>query len=76
MDARPEPQEDPWDTIRTMALEVRALVHDEASGELIYNEDPEADRELYALAFQSWAAGKLPGPPQLIFATVTEVLEL
>ena len=28
------------EVIKAIALEVRALVHDEASGEMVYNDDP------------------------------------
>ncbi len=71
-----EPPTDPWDAIKAIALEVHALVHDEASGELSYAGDPEADKQVYALAFQNWAAGRIDGSPQVIFATVREILEL
>jgi hypothetical protein len=71
-----EPPKDPWDAIKTIALEVCALVHDEASGELSYNGDPEADKRVYARAFQDWAAGKIDGSAQVIFATIREILEL
>jgi hypothetical protein len=71
-----EPPTDPWDAIKAIALEVRALVPDEASGELSYNGDPEADKQVYARAFQDWAAGKIDGSAQVIFATIREILEL
>jgi hypothetical protein len=65
-----------WDAIKAIALEVRALVHDDASGELVYNDDPEADKRLYARAFEDWAAGKIDGSAQVIIATIREILEL
>jgi len=67
---------DLWDAIKAIALEERALVHDEESGEFSYNGEPEADKRVYARAFQDWAPGKIDGPAQVIFATIREVLEL
>ena len=67
---------DLWDAIKAIAVEERALVHDEESGELSYNDDPEADKRVYARAFQSWAAGEIDGSAQVIFATIREVLVL
>jgi hypothetical protein len=72
----PEPTRDPWDAIKAIALEVCALVRDEASGELSYNGDPEADKQVYAKAFHDWGAGNIDGSAQVIFATVREILEL
>ncbi len=68
--------QDPWDAIKAIALEVRTLVHDEASGELVYSDDPEADKRLYARTFEDWAAGKIDGSAQVIIATIREILEL
>jgi hypothetical protein len=71
-----EPPTDPWDAIKVIALEVRALVRDEANGELSYSADPAADKRVYARAFQDWAAGKIDGSAQVIFATIREILAL
>ena len=72
----PEPTRDPWDAIKAIALEVRALFRDEASGELSYSADPAADKQVYSRAFQDYAEGKIDGSAQVIFATIREILSL
>jgi hypothetical protein len=37
--------------------------------------DPEADKQLYASAFQAWADGKITGAASEIFDAVESVLE-
>ena len=68
--------QDPWDAIKAIALEVRAPAHDEASGELVCNDDPQADKRLYARTFEDWAADKIDGSAQVIIATISEILSL
>jgi hypothetical protein len=64
------------DAVRIIATEERAVVRDEASGEFWSNEDPDADKRVYGIAFQDWAAGKIDGAAVELFETIKEVLEL
>jgi hypothetical protein len=51
-------------------------LQDEASGELVYSDDPDADKRLHARAFEDWTAAKIDGSAQVIIATIREILEL
>jgi len=67
--------EDRVSAITTIGVEVRALVMDEDSDELISNEDPDAEKQVYAKAFQAWADGKISGSADDIFDAIEEALE-
>ena len=62
--------------ITAIGLDVAALILDEGVHEVTYRDDPEADKLLYARAFQAWADGKIEGSAEDVFETVQEVLEI
>ena len=62
--------------ITAIGLDVAALILDEGTHEVTYRNDPEADKLLYARAFQAWADGKIEGSAEDVFETVQEVLEI
>ncbi|WP_309176817.1 hypothetical protein [Bradyrhizobium sp. Ash2021] len=39
-------------------------------------DDPDADRLVYAIAFQAWADGKIEGTAEEVFDAVQETLEI
>ncbi|MBU6464203.1 MAG: hypothetical protein KGL35_07810 [Bradyrhizobium sp.] len=61
--------------ITAIGIEVRALVLDKSAGEITSADDPDAERLVYAGAFQAWADGKIEGSAEDIFESVEEVLE-
>jgi hypothetical protein len=61
--------------IEAIGLEIRALVYDEETDEIRSAEDSGADKQLYARAFQAWAAGKIIGTANEVFDAVEAVLE-
>jgi hypothetical protein len=62
--------------ITEIGIEVKALVLDERTREVTYANSPDAEKLLYAKAFQAWADGKIDGRAEDIFETVDEVLEI
>jgi hypothetical protein len=68
--------EDRVAAITVIGVEVQALVLDEESDELVSNEDPDADKLVYAKAFQAWADGKIGGTADEIFDAIEEALEV
>ena len=54
--------------IEAIAIEVKAIGYDD-------DNDPDAEMQLYARAFQAWADGKISGTAEEIFDAVNAVLE-
>jgi hypothetical protein len=70
-----EEHEDRVTAITAIAIEARALVFGESRDETSPTNDGNAERAVYARAFQAWADGKIEGTAEDIFETVQEVLE-
>ncbi len=68
--------EDRVTAITVYAIEVKALVLDEASDEIRSNSNPDADKLVYAWAFKAWAEGKIEGTAEEVFDAVQEALEI
>jgi hypothetical protein len=64
-----------WSRIEAIAIEVKAIGYDEDNDETSSNDDPDAEMQLYARAFQAWADGKIRGTAEEIFDAVNAVLE-
>ena len=47
--------------IEAIAIEVKAIGYDDDNDETSSNDDPDAEMQLYARAFQAWADGKISG---------------
>ena len=47
--------------IEAIAIEVKAIGYDDDNDETSSNDDPDAEMQLYARAFQAWADGKITG---------------
>ena len=62
--------------ITAIGIEIKALILDEATDEVSSTDDPDAERLLYANAFQAWADGKFEGSADEVFEAVQEVLEV
>ena len=60
---------------RGIAIEVKAIGYDDDNDETSSNDDPDAETQLYARAFQAWADGKISGTAEEIFDAVNAVLE-
>jgi len=63
-------------TITTIAIEAKAVRRDEGGEETNPTNDQDAEKLVYAKAFQAWAEGKIGGNAEDIFETVQEVLEI
>jgi hypothetical protein len=61
--------------IEAIAIEVKAIGYDDDNDETSSNDDPDAEMQLYARAFQAWADGKISGTAEEIFDAVNAVLE-
>jgi hypothetical protein len=61
--------------IEAVAIEVNAIGYDEDNDDTSSNDDPDAEMQLYARAFQAWADGKISGTAEEIFDAVNAVLE-
>jgi len=61
--------------ITAMAVEAKAFALDESADESNLTDDPNAEKVVYAKAFQAWADGRIEGTAEDIFETVQEVLE-
>jgi hypothetical protein len=61
--------------ITAIAIEAKALIFGESTDETSSMDDPNAEKVLYAKAFQAWADGRIEGTAEDIFETVQEVLE-
>ncbi|MDA9434023.1 hypothetical protein [Bradyrhizobium sp. CCBAU 51627] len=62
-------------TITTIAIEANAVTRDESGAETNPTNDQDAEKVVYAKAFQAWAEGKIGGNAEDIFETVQEVLD-
>jgi hypothetical protein len=62
--------------ITAIAAEVKALAVSESGDEMISTSDPNAERLVYARAYQAWADCKIEGTADDIFETVQEVLDV
>lgn len=62
--------------ITAIATEVKALTFSESGDEIISAADPNAEKLLYARAYQAWADCKIEGTADDIFETVQEVLDV
>ncbi len=67
--------EDRVAAITAMAIEAKALILDASGHEPNSTDDPNAERVVYAKAFQAWSDGRIEGTAEDIFETVQEVLE-
>ena len=62
-------------SITAIAIEAKALILVESDDEPNSTDDPNAEKIVYAKAFQAWADGRIEGTAEDIFETVQEVLE-
>jgi hypothetical protein len=67
--------EDRVAAITAIAIEAKALILGESADETNSADDPNAEKVVYAKAFQGWADGRIEGTAEDIFETVQEVLE-
>ncbi|MDA9420653.1 MULTISPECIES: hypothetical protein [Bradyrhizobium] len=63
-------------TITTIAIEAKAVIRSESEAEITPTNDQDAEKLVYARAFQAWAEGRIGGNAEDIFETVQEVLEI
>ncbi|QQO20788.1 hypothetical protein JJB98_13150 [Bradyrhizobium diazoefficiens] len=63
-------------TITTIAIEAKAVTRSESEAEINPTNDQDAEKVVYARAFQAWAEGRIGGNAEDIFETVQEVLEI
>ncbi|WP_298879411.1 hypothetical protein [uncultured Bradyrhizobium sp.] len=61
--------------ITAIAIEARALVLSESADEPTSAANPNAEKLVYARAFQAWADGAIEGTAEDIFESVEEVLD-
>jgi hypothetical protein len=62
--------------ITSIAMEVNAIAFSENRDEVISTTDPNAEKLLYAKAYQAWVDCKIEGTAEDIFETVQEVLDI
>lgn len=62
--------------ITAIAMEVNAITLGESREERIPTSDPDAEKLVYAKAYQAWVDCKINGTPEDIFETVQEVLDV
>jgi hypothetical protein len=62
--------------ITAIAMEVNAIAFSESRDEVISTTDPDAEKLLYAKAYQAWVDCKIEGTAEDIFETVQEVLDI
>jgi hypothetical protein len=62
--------------ITSIAMEVNAITLSENREEVISTSDPNAEKMVYAKAYQAWADCKIDGTAEDIFETVQEVLDV
>jgi hypothetical protein len=60
--------------IATIRLEAKALTLDRATNEVSSAEDPDAERLVYANAFQAWTDGKIERGAEELFEAIQQVL--
>lgn len=61
--------------ITAIAIEANAVMFDEDAGETSSTGDINAEKTVYAKAFQAWADDEIEGTAEDIFEAVQEVLE-
>jgi hypothetical protein len=61
--------------ITAIAIEARALVLSESTDEPTSTANPNAEKLVYAKAFQAWVDGAIEGTADDVFETVEEVLD-
>ena len=62
--------------ITAIAMEVNAIAFSESRDEVISTTDPNAEKQVYAKAYQAWVDCKIEGTAEDIFETVQEVLDI
>jgi hypothetical protein len=62
--------------VTAIAMQVKALTLSDSRDEIISASDPDAERLLYAKAYQAWADCKIEGTAEDIFEAVQEVLDV
>jgi len=62
-------------TITAIAIEARAIVLNDSADEPRSMANPNAEKLVYAKAFQAWADGAIEGTAEDIFESVEEVLD-
>ncbi|MDN3273570.1 hypothetical protein QWJ07_04885 [Frankia sp. RB7] len=62
--------------IRAIAIDAKAVARSEDNEETIPTNDENAEKAVYAKAFQAWAEGKVEGTAEDIFESVQEILEI
>lgn len=62
--------------ITEIAMEVKALSVNESAEEMVSTTNSEAERLVYAKAYQAWADYKIEGTAEDIFEAVQEVLDV
>lgn len=71
-----EEHEDRVTVINAIAMEVKALTSSESGDEVISMTDPNAEKLVYAKAYQAWADRKIEGTAEDVFEAVQEVLDV
>lgn len=61
--------------ITAIAMEVNALALSESRDEMVPTTDPNAEKLVYAKAYQAWADCKIGGTAEDIFEAIQEVLD-
>jgi hypothetical protein len=59
--------EDRVNTVTLFAIEVKALVLDEAADRIRSNKNPDANKLVYAWTFKAWAEGQIEGTAEEVF---------
>lgn len=62
--------------ITAIAMEVNALILSESRDEMISTTDPNAEKPVYARAYQAWADSKIEGTAEDVFEAIQEVLDV
>lgn len=62
--------------ITAIAMQVNALTLSESRDEMISTANPNAEKLVYAKAYQAWADCKIEGTAEDIFEAVQEVLDV
>ncbi|UPJ60737.1 hypothetical protein [Bradyrhizobium sp. 192] len=63
-------------TITTIAIEAKAVTRSGSKAEINPTNDQDAEKLVYARAFQAWAEGRIDGNAEDIFEAVQEILEI
>lgn len=62
--------------ITAIAMDVNAIALNERRDEVISTSDPNAEKLVYAKAYQAWVDREIEGTAEDIFETVQEVLDI